>query len=382
MLNLEGESDLLKNKIQVLQVCYVYPPSFSGYGKQLSTVNNYFVDDQDINIDIITAYGGNDCKNVHSIFSIPRPEVSKEKLYYYIFAIFAPFFYMGLVWNANVIHIVKAGPEVIIWIILSKILGKKIVIKVAQEELEVKGKLSLVKRFRYWLLRHVDKLVALSSKIESEAINLGISSEKIIRINNAFFENKAKQSYHLSYFKNSNLAKRKITYVGALCHRKGIPELLEAFYMYNDSEDLHVSLVGPDYKEIDNLEYLINKAMSNPKITIEKTGNRSDAVEIISQSDFLILPSHSEGMPNVVIESLMVGTPVIASNIPVVLDMIDNSNGVVSEIGSSKSICECISIALNREFNRSNIKRNASKKYSLKEVGYLYKKLYVDLGSK
>lgn len=46
---------------------------------------------------------------------------------------------------------------------------------------------------------------------------------------------------------------------------------------------------------------------------IEFIGRMSDAIDEIRAADALVLPSHFEGMPNVVLEAMAVGTPVIAT---------------------------------------------------------------------
>lgn len=49
---------------------------------------------------------------------------------------------------------------------------------------------------------------------------------------------------------------------------------------------------------------------------VHDLGTRSDAVELMSQADALILTSVREGLPGVVLESLSTGTPVVASDLP------------------------------------------------------------------
>jgi glycosyltransferase involved in cell wall biosynthesis len=53
---------------------------------------------------------------------------------------------------------------------------------------------------------------------------------------------------------------------------------------------------------------------SKQKDKIKFLGNRVDAIEIMSQSDISFLTSHYEGFPNVMLESMSVGTPIITTD--------------------------------------------------------------------
>jgi glycosyltransferase involved in cell wall biosynthesis len=52
---------------------------------------------------------------------------------------------------------------------------------------------------------------------------------------------------------------------------------------------------------------------------------------IMDQSDVLIVPSHSEGMPNVILEGMSRGLAVIATNVGAVRALVNNDNGYLIE---------------------------------------------------
>jgi glycosyltransferase involved in cell wall biosynthesis len=55
------------------------------------------------------------------------------------------------------------------------------------------------------------------------------------------------------------------------------------------------------------------------------SGYRHDVYELMQKSDLLILPSWWEGMPNVLLESLAIGLPCIASDISANRALLDDS---------------------------------------------------------
>ncbi|TKF80562.1 glycosyltransferase family 4 protein [Vibrio kanaloae] len=367
--------------VNVLQVCYVYPPSFSGYGKQLETVNSFFDKDDDVYIDIITAYNGNSKSNVYSFHNKSRKIISKEKIDYYAFAFLSPFKFFRKFLKCDVVHIVKAGPEIIIWTLLSKLFGKKVIVKVAQDEVEDHKPINFFRRFRYRCLKLSDVVIALSSKIENELKNIGVNHSSVVRINNSFKIINNNENFSILNIDENIKDTFVISFVGSLCRRKGVDDLLESLVYYNNNKRISLLLIGPNYGDISNLKELVDKVNLNEMCSVYVLGERVDAKNIISKSNLLCLPSYSEGMPNVVIEALSFGVPVLASNIPVIYDMINITNGKIHKVGDSTDILSKINEILVHEYNYSKIRDDARLNYSVVNIGEKYKKLYLDLGS-
>jgi glycosyltransferase involved in cell wall biosynthesis len=371
--------------MEVLQVCYVYPPSFSGYGKQLHTLNEYLCKDDEINIEVITAFKGAKGHNVSSFFNVDRPAIENEKMHYYLFAFLSPFKYLKKLLKADLVHIVKAGPEVIFWSFLAKLLGKKIVVKVAQDEVEEVGTKNFLRKLRFQSLKLADKIIALSSKIENELVLVGVNTNKIARINNcAIIDDRNK--HELTELMKETLCinfdeKFLISFVGALCRRKGVHDLLAALSSYEGEKPIILFLIGPDYDDIDNLDSLISNVNSKKYCEVIKLGQQDDVRKYIKCSDLLCLPSYSEGMPNVVIESLISGIPVLTSDLPVAKDMINKSNGRLFVVGDQKDLLIQLHNAMNTEFDNDYILTDACNKYSIVSVGEAYKSLYLGLCS-
>jgi glycosyltransferase involved in cell wall biosynthesis len=53
-------------------------------------------------------------------------------------------------------------------------------------------------------------------------------------------------------------------------------------------------------------------------------GERSDATRLMQAADFLVLPSHFEGLSNALLESMAAGCPVIASAVDGNVELIDD----------------------------------------------------------
>ena len=78
--------------------------------------------------------------------------------------------------------------------------------------------------------------------------------------------------------------------------------------------------------------------------------------ELMSAADILCLASSREGWPNVVQEALACGTPVVATDVGAVPDMIPSEEyGYVVPPGDESRLREALQSALNRSWDRDRI---------------------------
>src|SRR5439155_3962197 len=70
----------------------------------------------------------------------------------------------------------------------------------------------------------------------------------------------------------------------------------------------------------------------------------------ISASDVLCLPSQREGCPNVVLEALASGRPVVASNVGGVPELLEKDNGLLVPPGQPRLLGEALAAAVSRDW--------------------------------
>lgn len=98
--------------------------------------------------------------------------------------------------------------------------------------------------------------------------------------------------------------------VGRLHYQKGYDRLLESLHKTPPQGEWELSILGEGGGK-DNLERKIAEYGLKNRVFLK--GNQNNPWSYIAQSDCLLLPSRWEGMPNVVLEALACGTPVIAT---------------------------------------------------------------------
>jgi glycosyltransferase involved in cell wall biosynthesis len=161
-----------------------------------------------------------------------------------------------------------------------------------------------------------DKVLSVSEDLKIHIVNLGISEDKVSVVPNGVDMEKFKPAGK-EYARNMlNLPQDKkiVLFVGALKKIKGVDYLIEAAKSFLDS-NISLYMVGRD----DGMKKSLEKRAHELKIGnyIKFTGplNHEDIPLWFSASDILVLPSLSEGRPNVVLEAFACEVPVVATNV-------------------------------------------------------------------
>ena len=97
-------------------------------------------------------------------------------------------------------------------------------------------------------------------------------------------------------------------------------------------------------------------------------------------SDLFILPSLAENLPNVIVESLSCGTPVVAFDVGGIPDLIDNTiNGFLVEKGNTNELLSALKKALSITWDRNKISEMTHAKYNFKKQAKEYASLFEKL---
>ncbi len=107
-----------------------------------------------------------------------------------------------------------------------------------------------------------------------------------------------------------------------------------------------------------------------------------DIAEYYHRANITILPSKAEGFPNVILESLATGTPVIVSNAANKNELIQHGiNGWVFPTGDSSALSECLLEAIltpqEKLKQMGDQGRKVAEKYSIGKMVEQYDKLYM-----
>lgn len=175
-------------------------------------------------------------------------------------------------------------------------------------------------RFEQMLLRgpvkfihqHTDFVFSYGGKISNIISGIGVPVSKIIEIPTGIASEWCRSIIP------PTAGMRKFVFVGRYERRKGIEELMQAISQLNP-DTFTFEFIGPipatKKSNASNIRYH-GKVMETDKIQ-----------SILDECHVLVTPSHSEGMPNVIMEGMARGLAVIATDVGAIAQQVDTSNG-------------------------------------------------------
>jgi glycosyltransferase involved in cell wall biosynthesis len=95
-------------------------------------------------------------------------------------------------------------------------------------------------------------------------------------------------------------------------------------------------------------------------------------------ADGFCLPSKAEGLPNVIIESLALGIPVVASDVGGIPDLVNEKNGYLVDAGDVKGLAYAIESMMNRNWTKDEV-MSACQFLSWEEAANRYIDIYESL---
>lgn len=131
-----------------------------------------------------------------------------------------------------------------------------------------------------------------------------------------------------------------LLFAGRICRPKGIFELIHAFAgaKYSAPARLRIAGDGPDRAEAQALCHSLGIADK-----VEFLGAVASIAPYLKTSSALVLPSHSEGIPRVVMEAFAAGVPVVGTAIAGIQQLVeDEVTGLLVPVGDVEKLARTL----------------------------------------
>lgn len=143
-----------------------------------------------------------------------------------------------------------------------------------------------------------------------------------------------------------------VTYVGRFVESKGMRELLAAFQALAARDpDVALALVGDGVMRA-QLESMVDAAGLATRVHMPGGLEPAEVAEWVRASDVLTLPSWSEGYPNVVVEAVACGCPVVATDVGGTSEIVNPGNGILVAPRNVPALVQALGDALARHWDR------------------------------
>lgn len=170
-------------------------------------------------------------------------------------------------------------------------------------------------------LRNAKKVIVVSQALAETVNSVGVPYSKIKvvpdGVDTRFF-------IPLPYEGRTNT----ILFVGSLIERKGVIYLIQAFSkVIEHFPNYKLILIGEGSQRAE-CEGLVKRLGLKENVSFTGAQSQASVAEAMRKAKILVLPSTEEGLGVVLLEALASGTPVVASNVGGISDVIDDNVGV------------------------------------------------------
>lgn len=265
-------------------------------------------------------------------------------------------------------------------IFLKKFFGKKMIITTRGAEINIAIDNLVLRKILQIIFKNTDFITPNNESHVEIIKQLGISETKIKAIPNGIDLESFKPRNKREIRGKLNLPQDKkiVLFVGWLIERKGVGYLLEAASRIKNRDVLFL-IIGNGILE-DSLR-MQAKSLGLENIKFLGAKDSKDIPYWMSAADIFVLPSLSEGRPNVVAEAASSGLPVIATNVNGTPELIDERMGFLIPPKDSNAIYEKLKILLEDEKLRKRLEKNSrkliiSKIYSWEKCAENYLEIY------
>jgi glycosyltransferase involved in cell wall biosynthesis len=213
-----------------------------------------------------------------------------------------------------------------------------------------------------WALKSAERVTAKSRALAKEIIGLGVPEERV-----SFIPNGIDRSLFSVPLGNGDEKARRaaafepglrhILYLGRLSEEKGLPVLIEAFSGLRErgATDARLHIVG-DGELRKALEAMVRGMGLSGEVLFHGAVRHKDVPHWMRGCTVLALPSLREGTPNVMLEALACGRPVVASDCGGIPDIVrEGVSGYLVPAGSREGLSEALAKAIAREWDEKAI---------------------------
>ena len=223
-------------------------------------------------------------------------------------------------------------------------------------------------------LRQSAKIIPVSQALGCKIAAMGVPESKIVVQHNGVdatkFQLRDKQELRQKLGISHNGA--LVCYVGNFVEEKGVDVLVNAFRLLKEAgrTDIHLALIGSGSLD-PTLRNIVEANGMSAMVTFYGRRKHDEIPDWMAACDLFCLPSLREGCPNVILEALCSGRPVVASCVGGVPELLSEKEGALVPPSNPNALKDGILATLARTWEPETL-RSAVDGRSWDDVGLGY----------
>ncbi len=274
----------------------------------------------------------------------------------------------------DAVHITTSGQLAIIRdILLLRICKKRHIRSVYHIHFGRAAEISEANTLEWKLLKKAINLSTVTIAIDgtTESALKKYFPDKVLKIPNPFDISQVEQ------FEKAE-PQKEIMFLGWCVKTKGIEELLEAWGRISANyPEWTLRIVGPCQ---DNYLKNLQELYPCKNVIFDGEKEHDDAMALLNQASIFILPSYTEGFPNVILEAMAFGKPIIATDVGAISEILAEESGIVIPPQDTDSIVNALRQLLDDKQMRQKLADNGyeriRREYGIDTVFELYKSVW------
>jgi glycosyltransferase involved in cell wall biosynthesis len=166
------------------------------------------------------------------------------------------------------------------------------------------------------IVRWFDRAIAVSGPIHAEMVAAGMPPDRVRLLHNAIVLDRYQrtgQSGFLAELLGRAVDGPVIASIGRLSPEKGHADLIEALGVIGSRGFTPTVVLAGEGPERPRLAQMIGTLGLQDRVHLP--GHVSNLARLLEESNLLVLPSHTEGLPNAALEALAMNVPVLATRV-------------------------------------------------------------------
>lgn len=266
-------------------------------------------------------------------------------------------------WRFDVIDAHFGHPEGVVAAILGILFRRPFLITMRGNERDF-ARIAILYRWQKWAYSRAARMIAVAEPLRQFAIGIGVPEAKAVTIPNGVDSARFRPLDRAACRRKHGIAPDAavLLSVGYLVEAKGHHDIVQALARLRASATgpaIQLIIAGGPGREGDfepELRRIIRESGMEDRVRLTGAVSPPELAELMNAADVSCLASYSEGWPNVVLESLACGTPVVATRVGGVPEMITRPEyGIIVPPRDAAALESALAGSFSRSWDRALI---------------------------